>query len=288
MSQFTGGRALVIGVANYPNVNKLPQAVLNDARAMESLLLSEDYCVYPPGQVTCLLDNEATLERICAELAKLAADSHAGDTAIVFFSGHGGRSLDSSENTYLIPYDCDPHRLKETAISGTQMTALLSKVKAARLVVILDACHSAGAGNVKKAIDPVPALKAGVDDKLLAELGRGAGRVVMASSRTDEVSVIQGGMDNSLFTHHLLGALKGEAGSKKGMIGVFDVFTYVSDKVPIDQPDQHPIFKAEMLETNFPLALFRGGKDAVVTKPKPALSRRPEHLGGQIQLKLMD
>ena len=70
-------------------------------------------------------------------------------------------------------------------------------------------------------------------------------------------------MDNSLFTHFLLEALRGNARTRgDGLIRVFDVFDYVSEEVPA-RGRQHPIFKATDLENNFPIALYRGGKQAV-------------------------
>ena len=55
--------------------------------------------------------------------------------------------------TYLLPYDCDPSRLGATAIESEELTSLLGNIRAVRLVVILDACHSAGAGELKA---PIP------------------------------------------------------------------------------------------------------------------------------------
>jgi hypothetical protein len=67
-------------------------------------------------------------------------------------------------------------------------------------------------------------------------------------------------MDNSLFTHYLLNALKGACSSHgDGLVRVFDVFHYIADNVP-GRAAQHPIFKAHEVETNFPLALNFGGK----------------------------
>jgi len=55
----------------------------------------------------------------------------------------------------------------------------------------------------------------------------------MASSRSDEVSLVLAGMDNSLFTYYLLEALQGKAYTRDdGLIRVFDVFDYISEAVP--------------------------------------------------------
>lgn len=209
-SPFTQGRSLAIGVANYPKVRKLPENVLDGARDVANLLQSPELCAYPPGNVETLLDGQATAGDIRAGLDRLSQMAGAEDTVVVFFSGHGGRVESGSDaGTYLIPYDRDPKRLKDTAISAEEVTELLSAIKAGgRLVVLLDACHSAGAGEVK-ALDPADGLKAGLDEKTYSALAQGAGRVITASSRSTKVSLVLAGMKNSLFTHYLLEALKG-------------------------------------------------------------------------------
>ncbi|WP_345817578.1 effector-associated domain EAD1-containing protein (plasmid) [Paraburkholderia sp. PREW-6R] len=70
------------------------------------------------------------------------------------------------------------------------------------------------------------------------------------------------GARNSVFTTVLLAGLRGAADkSASGFIRVFDLFNYVSEEVPKLIPDdQHPIFKADNLEVNFPVALSQGGK----------------------------
>ncbi len=286
---FDHGRALVVGVANYPNARKLPEHVLDDARDLAGLLRSSEYCGYPASQVETLLDDQAKAEDIRAGLTRLAQSAGTNDTVVVFFSGHGGRiEAGPGEGTYLIPFDYDPKRLRDTAISAVELTRLLSVIKAGRLVVLLDACHSAGAGDVKT-LDPSEQLKAGFDNKTYSSLAEGAGRVIMASSRSTEVSLVLPGMKNSLFTHYLLEALKGAAsGQEDRLIRVFEVFKYVSDKVPVLASSQHPIFKAHDLENDFPLALDRGGKQLVPTPTATKLAARPEKLSGKARIKIRE
>jgi len=87
--RFERGHALVIGMANYPKVNHLPETVLNDARDLHALLTDPATCGYLPTNVTQMLNGEATRDGIHASLADLAARAGPDDTAVVFFSGHG-------------------------------------------------------------------------------------------------------------------------------------------------------------------------------------------------------
>jgi hypothetical protein len=145
-------------------------------------------------------------------------------------------------------------------MTESQFSAALARIGAGRLVVLLDACHSAGAGTLKGAIGNEPLLL-DFGEKSLASLAQGTGRVLIASSRASETSLVMAGAHNSLFTQHLLDALKGHAPTQgDGLIRVFEVFNYVAEMVRRAAPGrQHPIFKASDLEDNFPIALHAGG-----------------------------
>lgn len=260
-AQFDKGRALVIGVADYPHVNKLPKNVLDDARDIVDTLCAPGHCGYPNVNVELLLDDQATADGIRKAIARLVQVAKEDETVLFFFSGHGGRiETGPGIGEYLIPFDGEGNDLPGTGISGEELTRLLKGIKAKRLIILLDACHSAGTADVKSA-DLSSTVKSGIGGKTYNDLAQGVGRVVMASCRPTEESVVLSGMRNSLFTHHLLAALKGAAQDRgDGLIRVFDVFHHVSDTVPAQQADQHPVFKAQDLENNYPLALRLGGK----------------------------
>lgn len=212
--------------------------------------------------MTQLLDEQATGDGIRAALADLEARAGPGDTAVIFFSGHGAHDSHSSEpgtqnsepKQYILPYDCDLSDLPGTAISGEETTMLLHSIRAGRLLVLFDSCHSGGAGEPKGAL---PQFKAGLSEDYYQALAQGKGRVVIASCRPDEVSWALAGMNHSLFTHYLLEALRGQGRTLgDGYVRVFDVFRHVADHVP-SQANQHPIFKAAAMEEDFPIAFAR-------------------------------
>lgn len=261
---FDNGYALVVGIANYSKVRKLPKTVLKDAQDISILLRNPEQCGYPADQVKHLVDDMGTANEIRNGLQWLAEQTSKDDTAVFFFSGHGGRiESGSATDNYLISYDTDPDDLKNTSIDGQELTTLLQDIKAGRLLVLFDCCHAGGLGEAKKnGLFALPNLKTGLDERLYERLGQGNGRVIIASSRSDEYSWMLSGMENSLFTYYLLEALRGFAPVRgDGLIRLFDLFDYVSHKVNERHPAQHPILKAE-LENNFPIALYVGGKVA--------------------------
>ena len=291
MAFFENGYALVVGIANYAHVRKLPDSVLEDARSISRLLQDENYGGYPPGQVRLLTDAQATAVNIQSGLAWLAEKTGGEDTAVLYFSGHGGQiETGPHAGDYLIPYEATAADLAGTAIADKNLITILNKIQAERLLVLFDCCHAGGIGDVKGGVlTPDAVVKSGLDEKLYDRLGQGKGRAVIASSRSDEVSWVFPDMPNSLFTHHMLQALKGNAPMRgDGLVRLFDLFEYVSERVSADQPQQHPILKAE-IEKNFPIALHLGGKKTIIADTAdaatPAVARQP-HMQNHQQITL--
>ena len=263
--KFSNGHALVIGVANYPHVNPLPEAVLKDARDVGAMIQSEQ-CGYEPENVRLLIDSDATADAIRNELGNLSEKAQTDDTVFIFFSGHGGESDSGAEaDNYLIPFDCNPRNLAETAIAGSELTDFFRQIQSERLLVVFDCCYAGGTANPKNALfSPQNAFLKSYSEQTYDQLAQGKGRVIIASSRPDQVSLLLSGMNNSLFTHYLLEAFRGETRTRAdGLIRVFDLFDYVSEKVPA-QATQNPIFKTADFENNFPVALWRGGEKAII------------------------
>jgi uncharacterized caspase-like protein len=127
---------------------------------------------------------------------------------VVLFSGHGVHSHGRGEaRQYILPYDCDLVDLPGTAISGDEMMEMLHEIQTGRLLVLFDSCHSGGVGDPKSHL---PQIKRGLSEDYYQALAQGKGCVVIASSRPEEVSWVLPGMNNRLFTHYLLQALRGE------------------------------------------------------------------------------
>lgn len=285
MNLFNKGYALVVGVANYAKFRKLPPMVVKDAEDISQLLTDPATCGYPADHVRLLTDRQATAQGIREGLGWLADQTSSDDTAIFFFSGHGARVESGPQaGNYLITVETNPRQLQNTAIDSVELTTLLRRIKAGRLLVLLDCCHAGGLGEAKEGL--ITEFKSGLDEDLYARLSEGRGRAIIASSRSDEVSLLFYDMDNSLFTHYLLKALRGEAKPKNdrndrndGLIRVWHVFEFVSEHVTKHDQRQHPIFKGE-LENNFPIALYAGGQKNVKTNTQPTtpLIQNPQNI----------
>ena len=280
-ANFATGYAVVIGIANYRNVCPLPGAVRNDAGDVADILTSDAYCGYEPRNVHVLLDDDATLARIRTALDSVSQASGSNDSVVIFFSGHGALLGDPADpESALLPVECDAQRLDSTSLSETEFSSALRRISAQRLLVLIDACHAGGAGTLKGG-GAEESLALGYSEKSLASLAQGTGRVLIASSRADETSLVLQNARNSVFTSKLLDALRGEGRtSGDGVIRVFEIFNHVAQMVKRAVPGrQHPIFKASDLEDNFPVALDRGG---VKSDASAAVSRAAPEVWSQL------
>lgn len=245
---FTHGYALVIGVGA-----DLPVTV-EDANAVADLLRDAGRCAYPSENVTLLSSQQARREPILAALDALAsrASGNPDATVIVYFSGHG---LDTPQG-HLVPFGYDISDLDNTAIPGPLFSEKLRAIQAKKLLVLLDCCHAAGQAEAKAPPLPQTALPA----RALQELERGSGRVVIASSRKDEIS--HTGHPYSAFTNAVLQALAGYGAFEQDSYArVLDLAMYVGRMVPNRTHDkQHPIIKVSNLEDNFALAYYAAGE----------------------------
>lgn len=267
MSAMNNAYALMIGIANYQHITKLPPTVTKDAQDIYDLLIDPQHCGYLPDNVQLLLDGQATQAAIRQALADLATRSNQNSTVFFYTSSHGGR-IESGPYTgeYLLPVDTvytSGESVAQTAISGAEFTEALGAVSARKVVVVFDCCHSGGVGQPKDGLGAT--FKAGLPESYYDALKEGRGRVILASSRSTEYSYVMPGAENSLFTQHLLAGLRGGIPSDDGLIRIFDLFEYLQPRVTGDQPNQHPIFKAEV-EESFPVALYLGGQKGIVPR----------------------
>ena len=255
--EFRDAHALLVGVGQYisPSFPDLP-APKCDVQAIEAVLSDRRRCGYSARNVTRITDQEATANDIRAALADLARSAGPESTVFVFFSGHGGRVAESRVwRTYLCPHEADLRDLEATAIGGEEFRSLLANISARKLLVVLDACHAAGAADLKSGGEAA-AWNASLPNAYVETLSQGSGRVVIASSKEDQKSYLHPEADLSLFTWHFVEGLKGAAAVREdGVVRILDLYHYVSHQVKAERPSQEPILNAKEMDDNFPIAL---------------------------------
>lgn len=259
------GHCLAIGISQYKRVSLLPE--VQDAQDLTQVLTDRSLCAFPREQVELLLDADATKPGILLALERLSTRTRDTSSVLVYFSGHGGRSTDTStSDCYLMPVEgswTTSALLERTAIAGRELSERLRQIRAARITIVLDCCRAAGLAEAKGAES---VLEAQLSSSALSQLARGRGRAVLAASTSDSEAYARHGERNSVFTRHLLAGLRGAANGTGGVIRICDLYHYVQQQVCADQPMQRPMFKAE-LEENYPVALFHGGTPPPLSLP---------------------
>ena len=249
---FPLGHALLIGVGGAD----LPRTV-DDAVGLERLLKDPERCAYPSSQVHLLTGIGATRQSILEALDSLAKQATSESTVVIYFSGHGyGVKASTGETYYMLPHGYDLNKLYKTAIQGQDFTAKLAAIPAQKLLVLLDCCHAGGVGEAKAA--GLELTKSPLPPDALQLFSEGTGRVLIASSKEDEISLA--GRPYSAFTLALIEALCGKGAARQdGYVRVADLAMYAREMVPQRTKNrQHPILHFEHAD-NFTLAYYAGG-----------------------------
>lgn len=225
---FPTAHALLIGIGTYAHAPQLDVPITAaDANAVALVLRDPQYCGYLPEQVTLLSDAAASREGILAALDGLAARAGEGDTVFIFYAGHGEYGDDGY---YLTTHDTQLAGRKVavgTGIREAELIAKLRTIKAKRLVLIVNACHS---GEISPILAPSeePITGTPLPPQISAALlGTGEGRVIISACRESQYSFVGPG-PLTLFTQALVDGLQGKGvSSNRGYISVFDLYTHL-------------------------------------------------------------
>jgi hypothetical protein len=231
--------AVVIGVSEYED-SRIPglRYAARDAQSVYDWLVSPNGGRFAPSRVNLLLDRNATNENIKEALFAWLKQAIEEDLVVIYFAGHGSpESPDALHNLYLLPHNT---KYNSIAASGFPMwdieTALKRFIRAKRVVIMADACHSAGVG---QAFDMATRAGRGIQInpinsglQNLTELGKGI--CVISASRDKELSRegSEWGGGHGVFSYYLLEGLKGAADfDNSGLVTIGELTVYVSQQV---------------------------------------------------------
>jgi hypothetical protein len=221
--------AVVIGVGQYqsPDIPDLEFARA-DAQAMYDFLKSD--AAGPFDDVLFLADEQATGAAMRQALFVFLQQAQWNDLVVVYYAGHGAPDPARPDNLYLLPTDADLNSLAATGFPMWDVkTALRRQIAAERVLVIADACHSAGAADGD--------VVGGGDSNAIAggfsQLFTPSRRLMMTAANTNEFSLEDarwGG--HGVFTHFLLDGLGGKADlDADGIVTFTELFDYVAGSV---------------------------------------------------------
>ena len=231
--------AVVIGLSEYQD-SRIPalRYASTDAIGFYDWTISTQGGKYAPSRVKLLLNKEATAKNIKDALFEWLAHALEEDLVIIYFAGHGSpQSPDQLGNLFLLPYDTDYDKVATTGFPMWDIeTALKRFIKAKKVVVIADACHSGGIGQSfdlarrrKRGLEVNP-ITAGLQN--LSQIGDGVCVISATNDKQFSQESKEWGSGHGVFTYFLLKGLKGEADySKDGKVTLGELIPYVSEWV---------------------------------------------------------
>ncbi len=238
--RFTGRKfAVIIGVSQYQYQDaglKNLQYADADARAIRDFLLRPEGGAFKSGDILFMENGGATTAVVRNALTKFLPRAGAGDLVFIYIAAHGSPDPFDPRNLYLILNDTKVADLPRTALPMSEITVLLDHtLKAQRVVVLIDACHSAGITG-KSLVTGRQLVQAenNVFNLYASRLYREEGRAVLTSSDVNEISQegSNWGGGHGVFTWSLLEGLRGSADfNRDKVITAGEVFDYVSDRV---------------------------------------------------------
>ena len=208
-----------------------------DARAIYDFLLTPAGGAFSAKTTRLLIDEQATTRNVTRAMSSFLAAAAKDDLVLIYLACHGapdetgvGRPL------YVLTYDSDLADIAGTAWPMDRLAWYLRRyVRAERIVILADTCHSAG----MQAGARGPDLSADVLNRYLGELSASeAGIAYLTSAREDQRSYEdeKWGGGHGAFTWFLLEGLRGGADGfgrwpKDGVVSLDELAKFVCDQV---------------------------------------------------------
>ncbi len=239
-SHFMGQKwALIVGISQYRD-SRIPglRYADEDARSFYEWIVSPEGGRYAPSRVKLLLNENATLAGIKEALFFWMREALAEDVVTLYFACHGSPdSPDASENLFLLPFDAMYDKIATTGFPMWDIeTAINRYIKAKKIIVIADACHSGGIGHEfdisrrdSRSLEINP-ISSGL--QYLSTVGEGICVISASDSRQYSQESEKWGGGHGVFTYFLLSALKGAADyNKDNVVSLGELIPYLSEHV---------------------------------------------------------
>jgi hypothetical protein len=232
--------ALIIGISKYRN-NSGNLANLKfadaDAVSLHKFLQQPGGGRFSPDNMRLLLNEQATAANVRQAMTSFISQAGADDLLLIFVAGHGAPDPFAPQNLYFIAHDTNVDDMARTALAMKEFQKYLEQnVRARRLVLLVDTCHSAGlTGSGGEATR-------GLGNNLISlyiekMLYQEEGKAVITSSDVNELSQesTRWGNGHGVFTHFLLEGMQGKADSNTDrLVTVGELFRFVRQKVRLD------------------------------------------------------
>jgi uncharacterized caspase-like protein len=197
----------------------------DDAYQLAGFLRSVEGGALPNEQVKVLIDEDATHRNIIMAMRETYRRADENDVILFYFSGHG------LKGSFLpVDYDGFVNRLEHYQLRDALMAS-----RARHKLVIADACHSGSLGgrnNAKGGGIGGGGIDASLNAYYDALNNAQASTALLLSSKSEEISLEDGGLRSGIFSHYLIRGMQGEADSNGDkLVSIQELFNFVHREV---------------------------------------------------------
>lgn len=250
--------ALIVGISRYADPSVNLEYADDDAQALHDLLTSQALgpAAFRREDVLLLLNEQATLARINTGLRQFLQQADANDFVLVFFAGHGVPDPNRLQDLYLMAHDTRPADVAGTGLLMRHFREAISELEARDVLILSDACHSAGIGAPKS----IRSLTANPIHQVFLDRMRHAsgGLAILTASESAQVSV-EGDRwgKHGVFTYYLLRGLGGAADEDGDRIVTLgEMMEYVRQQVKdATESRQVPAIGPTSFDRQFPVVV---------------------------------
>lgn len=230
--------ALIIAIRDYPNSQELKPLVgtNRDAERLRDVLLKGGYSspnieiIYDEAESSTRLP---TRQNILAALRRITSQATSNDEILVTATSHG---ISLNGTSYLCPADVHDDALygqaAEQLISVHELTDQLSKCKATKKLVVIDACRDLSRSRTEGFVSSLSKPPEGV--WLMSSCSEGQNSYLSSS--------IQAGENHAVYSFYFTRGLAGEAdllGNYDGNVSIAELQAYLHTKTEEEAQRQH-------------------------------------------------
>lgn len=214
------------------NLNIAPECMdlpntLNDVREIKRLL-TESPSYFQERDVQEFTGNIVTKGIITSALQSYFESATEDDVLILFWAGHG--YLHNGEG-YLVPYEGRTNNVEDSMIRMTTVRNWINQSSAKAVIAFFDTCHS---GSIVRGQDILRGLEI-----------TGTGKVIIAACEASQFAHDRNG--HGAFTDYLIQGLSGAAANPNGVIDVYTLYSFITNKLETEYLDQTPTFSTSTL-----------------------------------------
>lgn len=203
---------ILAAVEHYNEAEDFPQVAFatKDAEDLNKAFLN---LKYPKDDILLLINSKATKTSIIQSVKKITKRATTLDSIIFYFAGHG---CYRDGKNYLAPVDGEKTDIKASFVLIDKLFKYFKDSNSKKITVFLDCCHSGpDSVDLTRKIDDTFSA-----DELMYQYNKEEYCMGFAACKSNQSSVSHPKLQNGVWTHFLIKALAGDAGSiyEKGLL----------------------------------------------------------------------